>query len=142
MPSGTLMNCCKILHLVMSQSSSGVTFSKFKTVFTRLVRPGFIFKKSFICSLYLANIIMGFLMFGFSLLFMLAISVSTASFPKSRLGGVGGGGAGGTQGVCLVYKQGTTLSFLNDFCRFADGASNMFGDEITTQYLQQLFHFL
>ena len=87
MPSGTLMDCCKILHFVMLQRSSGVKSAKFKTVFTRPVRPGFTFKKSFICSLYPANIIMGFLMFGFKLLFLWAISVSTASFPKSRLEG-------------------------------------------------------
>ena len=83
MPSGTLMGCCKNLHFVMSQSSSEVKSAKSKTVFTRLIRPGFIFKKSFICSLYPANIIMGFSMFGIRLLFMLTISVSTASFPKS-----------------------------------------------------------
>ena len=43
MPSGTLMECCKLLHFVMSQSSSGVKSAKFRTVFTRLVRPEFIF---------------------------------------------------------------------------------------------------
>ena len=85
MPSSTQMNCCKILHFLVSQSSSGVKLAKFKTVFTRLVRPGFFFKKSFICSLYPVNItMMALLMFEFTLLFMLAISVSTASFPKSR----------------------------------------------------------
>ena len=60
MPSGTLMDCCKTLHFVVSQSSSGVKSAKFKTVFTPLVRPGFIFKKSFICTLHPVNIIMGF----------------------------------------------------------------------------------
>ena len=43
MPSGTLMDCCKILDFVISQSSSEVKSAKFKTVFTRLVRPRFIF---------------------------------------------------------------------------------------------------
>ena len=40
MRSGTLIDCCKILHFVMSQSSSGVKSAKFKTIFTRLVRHG------------------------------------------------------------------------------------------------------
>ena len=85
MPNGTLMECCKILHFLMSQSSSGVKSAKFETVFARLVRPGFIFKKSFICSLYPANIMMGFLMFGFTLLFLRCyLSVSSAFFSKSR----------------------------------------------------------
>ena len=84
MPSGNLMDCCKILHFVMSRSFSGVKLAKFKTVFTRLVRHRLIFKKAFICSLYPANIIIRFLIFGFTLLLMLAIGVSTASFPKSR----------------------------------------------------------
>ena len=133
MPSSTLIDCCKILHFVMSQSSSGVKSAKFKTVFSRLVRPGFIFKKSFICSLYPANIIMGFLMFGFTLLFMLAISVSTASFLKLR-----------SEGEHKVYTSPTNkipLSFLNDFRSFACGASNMFRGEITTLYPHDFFTF-
>ena len=46
MPSGTLMEYCKILDFVMSQNSLKVKLAKCKTVFTRLVRPRFIFKKS------------------------------------------------------------------------------------------------
>ena len=40
MPSGTLMDCFKILHFMMSQNVSEVKSAKFNTVFTRLFRPG------------------------------------------------------------------------------------------------------
>ena len=103
MPSGTLMECYKILHFVMSQSSSGAKWAKFKIIYTSLVRPWF-------------------------------PSLQPPSQNRARRGSI----------ECMFRLQtrhASPHSFLNDFCSFVCGASNIFRDKITMLYLHDFFTF-